>query len=281
MKITVLMENTALDNCGLSAEHGLSFYVEYRGKKLLLDAGSSGKFADNAAALGVDLSQVELAVLSHGHYDHADGLRRFFQCNADAPVYVRTDADGPYFSIKRGQVQFIGIQRELWKENEARFRKVDGTYHLGEGMWLLPKTVTVPAFSSQEKSLFRKRGEDDFVPDSFEHEQTLVLEGDEGLVVFNSCSHGGIVNIVHSVQEQLPGKPIKAVLGGFHLHTPGVNELNCTPDYVRSVARELKALGVESIWTGHCTGPTALGLLQEKLGQAVQPLTAGLTIEWN
>ena len=64
MKVTVLMENTALEGCGLTPEHGLSLYIEYRGKKLLLDAGATEKFADNAQALGVDLAAVELAVLS-------------------------------------------------------------------------------------------------------------------------------------------------------------------------------------------------------------------------
>ena len=54
MKVTVLMENTALEGCGLTPEHGLSLYIEYRGRKLLLDAGASEKFADNAQALGVE-----------------------------------------------------------------------------------------------------------------------------------------------------------------------------------------------------------------------------------
>ncbi len=75
LRITVLMENTARE--GLEAEHGLSFFLEYRGRCFLLDAGSSGRFADNAQKLGVDLDGVELAALSHGHYDHADGLRAF------------------------------------------------------------------------------------------------------------------------------------------------------------------------------------------------------------
>ena len=98
MKFVVLMENTAPEGACLSAEAGLALYIEYRGHKLLLDAGSSGKFADNAAALGIDLSQVELAVLSHGHFDHSDGLRRFFGVNQRAKVYARTTAGGPYFS---------------------------------------------------------------------------------------------------------------------------------------------------------------------------------------
>ena len=43
MNVTVLMENTALEGCGLAVEHGLSLYIRYRGRELLLDAGSSGR----------------------------------------------------------------------------------------------------------------------------------------------------------------------------------------------------------------------------------------------
>ena len=88
MNVTVLMENTAPEGCGLASEAGLSLYIEYRGHRLLLDAGSSGRFADNAQMLGADLTEVEMVVLSHGHFDHADGLRRFFQMNSRAKVYI-------------------------------------------------------------------------------------------------------------------------------------------------------------------------------------------------
>ena len=121
MKITVLMENTALEGCGLTPEHGLSLYIEYRGRRLLLDAGSSGKFADNAQALGADLSGVELAVLSHGHYDHGDGLRRFFQVNSHAKVHVRPGAGGPYFSMGKDGPYFIGIHQDIWAQCQDRF----------------------------------------------------------------------------------------------------------------------------------------------------------------
>ena len=211
MKFVVLMENTAPEGACLSAEAGLSLYIEHRGHKLLLDAGSSGKFADNAAALGIDLSQVELAVLSHGHYDHSDGLRRFFAANQTAKVYARTGAGGPYFSTSQGSPRFIGVHRDIWEGFRDRFVLSDALSQPMEGVWLVPETVHGGPFASQETNLLRKVGQDQFVPDDFSHEQSLVLEGERGLVVFNSCSHRGIVNIVQGVRDQLQ-KPVCAML---------------------------------------------------------------------
>ena len=87
MRITVLIENSAPE--GLVAEHGLSFYLEYRGGRYLLDAGESGAFLLNAQRLGVDLSRVEAAALSHGHYDHGDGFTAFFRVNRTAQICAR------------------------------------------------------------------------------------------------------------------------------------------------------------------------------------------------
>lgn len=278
MKITVLMENTAPEGCGLTPEHGLSLYIEHRGRKLLLDAGSSGKFADNAQALGIDLSAVEAAALSHGHYDHADGLRRFFQINSRAKVYVRPGADGPHFSMGKDGPYFIGIHRDICTQFRDRFEAVEGLYELTEGAWLVPDLVRET--SGRSDGLLYKRGEDDFIPDDFRHEQSLVLEGEKGLVVLNSCSHGGIVNIVRGVPDQLPGKKVYAVVGGLHMAAKGQGALNCTPEYVCQVADALKELGVEEIHTGHCTGETALGLLRERFGPGCHALATGQVLSF-
>lgn len=275
MKITVLMENTVAEGCGLTPEHGLSLYIEYRGKKLLLDAGSSGKFADNAQVLGVDLSAVELAALSHGHYDHADGLRRFFRINDRAKVYIRPGAAGPYFARDPDTFRFIGIGRDIWENSRDRFAEAEGVYALTEGAWLVPETVRNPVFAGQAADLLVKRGEDDFVPDDYRHEQSLVLEEKRGLAVFNSCSHGGVVNIVRGVLEQFPGKKVFAVVGGFHMFSRGKSGMNCPPEYVFRVADALKELGVEEIYTGHCTGDAALGLLRERFGPGCRALATG------
>lgn len=280
MKVTVLMENTAQSGCGLTPEHGLSLYIEYQGKKLLLDAGSSGKFADNAQALGIDLSAVEAAVLSHGHYDHADGLRRFFQINSQAKVYARPGADGPHFSMGQDGPYFIGIHRDICARSQDRFAAVEELCALMEGVWLVPDSVQVRETSGRSDGLLYKRGEDDFIPDDFRHEQSLVLEGEKGLVVFNSCSHGGIVNIVQGVLDRLPGKKVYAVVGGFHMAAKGQGALNCTPEYVYQVADALKDLGVEEIHTGHCTGEPALALLKERFGPGCHALATGQVLSF-
>lgn len=269
------MENTALEGCGLTPEHGLSLYIEYRGRKLLLDAGATEKFADNAQALGVDLAAVELAVLSHGHNDHAGGLGQFFRLNRQAPVYICAGAAGPVYAEHPDGRRFIGIDREVWTQFQSRFTEVEGTSPLTEGVWLVPDTLRDPAFTGRATNLLYQRGEDDFIPDDFRHEQSLVLEEERGLVVFNSCSHTGIVNIVRGVLEQFPGKKVFAVVGGLHMFGRDHTGLNCTPEYVYQVADTLKKLGVEEIYTGHCTGEMALSLLRERFGPGCHALSTG------
>ena len=74
MRATVLVDN--LEHNGLKGEWGLSIYIEYRDKKILLDTGASGLFAENAQKTGVSLEKVDYGVLTHAHYDHSDGIRR-------------------------------------------------------------------------------------------------------------------------------------------------------------------------------------------------------------
>lgn len=281
MKFTVLIENTAPEGSGLDFEPGLSLYIEHLGKRILLDAGISGRFADNADKLGVDLSQIELGVLSHGHFDHADGLRVFFARNEDVTILHRPGAGGPYFSTSRTPPYFIGIHREIWNGHPHRFREIDGIYPLCEGAWLLPDGPADPAFMGQATDLTYKRGEDDFIPDDFRHEQSLVIETEGGLVVFNCCSHRGIVNIVRGVQSMMPDKHIRAVVGGFHMFGRNTaNGMNCSEEYVFQVADALKALGVDEVYTGHCTGEPALTLLKERFGPGCHALTGGMTVEF-
>lgn len=107
-RITALIERaTAHEGC--PAEHGLSLLIEANGRIVLFDAGQSGDAFANAAGLGIDLAAVDAAILSHGHYDHADGLPAFFERNAAAPLYVREGYDLPHFHDGK----YIGVAPEL------------------------------------------------------------------------------------------------------------------------------------------------------------------------
>ena len=79
MKITVLIDNIA--RAGLICEWGLSFFIEFENHCYLLDMGTTGDFAVNAADLGIDLNRVDFSILSHAHYDHSDGMGVFFEKN--------------------------------------------------------------------------------------------------------------------------------------------------------------------------------------------------------
>lgn len=74
LKITTLIENMADAEEKLEFEHGFSLWIETENKKILFDTGQTGAFVENAEKLGIDLSETDAVVLSHGHYDHTGGV---------------------------------------------------------------------------------------------------------------------------------------------------------------------------------------------------------------
>ena len=80
VKIIVLLENTK-DSPDLKCRHGLSLYAETEAHKILFDMGPDELFLKNAGALGVDIADVDIAVISHGHIDHCGGLKYFLEKN--------------------------------------------------------------------------------------------------------------------------------------------------------------------------------------------------------
>ena len=278
MKMVVLVENTS--NCRLQAEHGLSVYIEYKGKKYLLDTGATALFAQNAKEMGINLAEVDTAFLSHAHYDHSGGFEAFFQENEKAPVYMQdTSAENCYFRTEKGD-KYIGIPEHLLETYKERFRPLNAVCEVEKGVWIVPHFTGNLDEMGRRAQMYRKIG-DEFVADDFAHEQSVVFETGKGLVLFNSCSHGGIVNIVREVQMALGGQKVYAVVGGFHMmKLSGLDTLAIPEEEVLETARELKELGVEEIYTGHCTGTIAYGLLKKESGDMVHALRTGCTAEF-
>lgn len=270
MKITVLVDN--IDGEKLRGEWGLSFYIEYRDKTVLLDAGLSDLFAGNAEKLGLDLNRVDFAVLSHAHDDHANGFDAFFAGNDHAPLYVAEACDENCYDRHGLKFKYAGIPRGILKRHADRILKAEKDFLICDGIRLLGHTTPGLEKLGLAEKMYLRQGLLNFIPDDFRHEQSLIFELDNGVAVFNSCSHAGADNIVNEVTEAYPGRRILAMAGGFHL-------FNKSDNYVRAFARRLEATGVESIYTGHCTGERALQIMKEELGDKVRALRTGLVFE--
>ena len=251
MRITILIENEG--SAPYLAEHGLSMFLWHNGNRFLLDAGTSGDFMQNARLLNCPLEELDTAVLSHGHYDHADGFPALFDCNDKIKVYARPAVLQPQYAADG---RYIGLCDPLLNEYTDRFDLSDDMREIAPGLWL--------------------------VPDAVEHEQSLVAETEDGLVVMNCCCHAGGDNIVADILTRFPGKKVRALVGGLHLMGPGgVTTLGMEPDAVRALAHRLTdELGVEGIYTGHCTGGPGFALLSEAAPGKVHTIHSGDVLEF-
>lgn len=270
MRATVIVDN--IENDGIKGEWGLCIYIEYNGKKILLDTGASGLFVENADKLGLSLKEVDYAVLSHAHYDHSDGMKDFFQINKKAKCYLREECQGNCYAKKWIFRKYIGIEKGILEKYQHRLIYVSGDYPLTDGVSLIPhKTPGLSEVGRREK-MYRKDGKK-WHPDDFSHEQSLVFDTPKGIVIFNSCSHGGADNIIREVMESFPEKKALALVGGFHLS-------NKSEAFVRNLAKGIKETGIMFVYTGHCTGKRAYEILREELGNRAVQLMTGLVMEF-
>lgn len=270
MKATVLVDNIRKDD--MRGEWGLCIFIEYQGKYILLDTGASELFLENADKLGIRIEKTDYAVLSHAHYDHANGMEAFFKKVPEADFYLREGCAENCYSKKTYFYKYIGLPKRILRRYADRIVYVSGDYELGAGVYLIPhKTQGLSALGKVNQLYIRKNG--GWQADCFVHEQSLVFETESGLVIFNSCSHGGADNIICEIAQTFPEKKIRALIGGFHLFKRSDEE-------VRALAARIRKTGIEAIYTGHCTGDHALALLQEELGEMVHPLQVGLTMEF-
>lgn len=275
MKITVLIENTTQSE--LVSEHGLSLLIENNGKKYLLDAGQSDKFVANANAMGINLSDVDCGVLSHGHYDHAGGFESFLAIS-DASVYAMKGFDGKYYSTFGG-LHEIGVPRVILDKYSKRFITIDKPSEIDRGVYMLPHS-TKGLEKIGERTGLLKAENSDMVPDDFRHEQSLVFETPKGLVIFNSCSHGGVCNIYNEVREFFGEMPIHAFIGGLHMKGMKNGEEICTfsDDEIAQIAELVNSGKISVVYTGHCTGEVGFSKLEKACGNRVKKLYTGKII---
>jgi 7,8-dihydropterin-6-yl-methyl-4-(beta-D-ribofuranosyl)aminobenzene 5'-phosphate synthase len=266
----------------LRAEHGYSMLVTVtrggRRQSVLYDAGlTPDGLAANAEILEVDPARIEAIVLSHGHRDHSGGLMALLRrgVRRGVPLHLHPGAfRRRKLRLPDGRESLLPPPRreELEGEGLAVIART-GPTPLLEGAALL--TGQVPRVTSFETGFPGHLVEEDgeWKPDPWIHDdQGLVVNvRGRGLVVVTGCGHAGLVNILTRTRSLVPGVPLHAVVGGFHLTGGAFDPL--IPDTVAA----LKQLAPACVVPGHCTGWKAVHTIIRELPEAFIPNSVGTT----
>lgn len=260
IKITTLIENSAIGNSNLKVEHGLSFLIEKDTTSILFDTGQTGDFIENAKALGCDLSRVKHVILSHGHYDHTGGVRAFIKkFGSDFNLWVNKKIFEDKFSIRKGKSCFSGNKFDL---EYLQLKGVKINFLNSNVTTIVPGVNIVTnflrSFSSENITGRFKMVEGKYREDDFSDEAMVVLETSEGLLNIVGCSHPGIMNMITTVKERI-SSDFYGIIGGTHL---------CEADEARILETRdfFQQCGFKKIGVSHCTGENAIKILSKMQG---------------
>jgi len=273
LRITTLSENTAgLGN--FLGEWGLSILVETEGLHLLLDAGQSISTVYNADILGIDLSQTDKIILSHGHYDHTGGLRQVLRkIKRATEIIAHPDIWVAKYARRKGQTEkYIGIpyQRQELESLGANFNLSTKPTKISANITTTGEIPMVTEFEEIESNLLIKESAG-FQPDKLLDDQALIINTEVGLVVILGCAHRGIINTLYYAQQLTGAKKIHTVLGGCHL-------IDASEERVRLTIAALKELDIQRLGVSHCTGLPAACLMVQEFGDKFFFNNAGTTI---
>jgi 7,8-dihydropterin-6-yl-methyl-4-(beta-D-ribofuranosyl)aminobenzene 5'-phosphate synthase len=281
VRITTLIENKASNtDSHLVSEWGLSLHIAFNGHDILFDTGASGAFAKNAERLSVNLASVETAVLSHHHFDHGGGLKKFLELNSIAKVHLGETPKGDcvarvFWFMKK----YVGLEKSLFEAYPDRFAFVRQPAQILPDVFIFPNILdTYPRPKGNMRLYLRSDGQ--MTRDNFAHEIVMAIKENGKLVVFTGCSHSGILNMLDTVRRNFDGVPIKAVIGGFHLvASPPFNAMAGSRLEVEDLGRSVINHPVELAYTGHCTGTKAFRVLKGVMGERLRDIQTGACFE--
>ena len=276
IKTTVLLENT-LYNKNLKKAHGLSLLIKTPETQILLDTGPNSKFSSNAKKLGIDLSLVDNLVLSHAHYDHTGGVNKFCKLNQRAQIFMFSPYNEKYYASVGLGYRFIGFKASA--KNKKRITFLQNPIQISKHCWFIPCSVDFYGKPSKNSSLYKKVDKV-YTNDTFNHEGILLYEDSGEIVIFNSCSHNGVINSIESTRAFFPNKKIRSYVGGFHFPYPSIDKIK--PEDLRNLDELIDYAKLQkdiTFYTGHCTGNGAFDYLRKALGDRVQAIQTGKELE--
>jgi 7,8-dihydropterin-6-yl-methyl-4-(beta-D-ribofuranosyl)aminobenzene 5'-phosphate synthase len=247
MKISVLAENYA--GVYTRAEHGLSYFIEFEGKKILFDSGQSDQFLENANKMNLKAGEADFIVLSHGHFDHGNGLEYLTHGNLICHPECFTKR------FRGNDKKPIGLKNTK-DELSAKFNIFTSAtpYTLGENAYFLGEIPRLTDFESKSTSFIFENGDPDFVTD----DSAIALVKSDGLFIITGCGHAGIVNTIECAKKITGMNMVSGILGGLHLKEINLQTLE--------TIRYLKENNVKHIMPSHCTELPALTAFYQNFG---------------
>ena len=263
MKIYALNDNRKIN--GFESEHGFSILIEKGNFRLLFDAGETDLFMRNAKRLSLDLTKTNAIVLSHGDYDHANGLK-FLKLKDKISVYAHPSIFD--YRISKRRSVYAGINQTKG-EIEENFNLVlskepieiyKDIFFLGEIERQNKGEINLP--------MIKEDGSDFLHLD----DTGLAIKTEKGLVIISGCAHSGICNTIAHAVFVTGEKRVHAVLGGFHLKDVD-EKLNYTIDFLNKTK-------VENVILAHCTSERCILEFEKRLTAKTQVFGAGKVFEF-
>ena len=252
----------------IGAEHGFSAIVKTttgdKTNTLLFDFGfSEDGAAYNASRLNVDMTQVEAAVLSHGHSDHFGGLNKLSAMigkkNLPLTVHPGVFKSPRYMKFSEEfKIYFPLFTRKMAAKAGLKVMETKEPSLLLDGKFLF--LGEVPKRSDFEKGMLLAHCVEDDVEkwDALEDDTSIVMNlKEKGLVILSGCAHAGIVNTVNYAREVTGIDKVHVIMGGFHLSGPMFEPI------IDRTTEELKKINPDYIIPTHCTGRKAVAFIEE------------------
>ena len=282
MKIISLIENTSVDE-KLFSEEGMSLFVEYNGKNILIDAGLTGKAVDNARRMRLPIDNLDSVFITHNDAAHIGGIDAVMKLNPGIRIYLRAGAQNEVFR-KNGLIKKpVGAGKNFFRKYADNLALFNSFSEITEGFYLASCEDFEEKNINPDRSYCVMEGKKakpfDFSDESFAVIFPTKRKAD-GLVLVGGCFHCGAANMLATVERRWQGIPVLAVIGGFHFSGANPKTLNCSVDYVQSQAKALKFSSAEKIYACHCTGFKGFDIMDEILGDKILYLGGGEALEF-
>lgn len=252
MRVAILIDNHSR-GAKFVCEHGLSVYIEIGSERYLFDTGQTDKFVTNANTLGIDLHNISCAVISHGHYDHAGGLKTLLEIAPQTPVALNILATKPKYSVSSVMTKPNGFpNKEIL--SDANVLYIKNIQNISEHLTLFTLPYSAPI--NNHLMIDSATG---LCADPFDDEIFALISEHEKHVIYGGCTHHGLDQLFDFCRNQLCINKLSAFIGGLHLSGRSEHEIAQAMDAAQKI-------DVEQWIINHCSGDDAIKEWQKKFG---------------